>query len=104
MPIHELHDRLEASRSSDALTLLDVRTDAEWSNGHLPGAIHIFAGEIESRLDELDRQKKILVYCGSDFRADLVASLLKAEGFKDVHTLLGSIKAWINAGFNLEKS
>ncbi len=103
VPVHDLHHGLEASQSSDSLTILDVRSDTEWENGRIPGSTHIFAGEIESRMDELDRGKRILVYCGSDFRADLAASLLKANGFKQVETLLGSVKAWTSAGFELEK-
>lgn len=103
IPVHTLNGLLGSSRPSDSLTILDVRTDEEWASGHIPGAKHIFAAEIADRMEELDRQARILVYCGSDFRADLAASLLKRAGFKEVDTLLGSIKAWKQAGFELEK-
>lgn len=99
LPIHELNKKIKAG---EEFTLLDVRTDEEWKQGHLPGARHIFAAELPQRTDDLDKNRPVVVYCGSDFRADLAASLLKAEGFNDVQTLLGSVKAWMEAGFEME--
>ncbi|MFO7725201.1 MAG: MBL fold metallo-hydrolase [Oceanipulchritudo sp.] len=100
MPIHELKEKIA---DKEEITLLDVRTEEEWNQGHLPGARHIFAAELSSKASQLDKTASVIVYCGSDFRADLAASLLKADGFEDVHTVLGSVKAWAEAGFEMEK-
>ena len=100
VPIRELREMME---NDESFTLLDVRTPEEWEGGHLPGAIHIFAGELDEKGDDLDRDERLIVYCGSDFRADLAVSLLARKGFTDVHTLLGSVKAWKQAGFPMTK-
>ena len=97
--IADLRSSLDAG---DSLQLLDVRSEAEWRNGHLPGARHMFAAEIADSAPELNPRKPTVVYCGSDFRADLAASLLAAKGFDKVFTLLGSVKAWKSAGWGLE--
>jgi hydroxyacylglutathione hydrolase len=98
--VHELSAKIEKEKG---LTLLDVRTEEEWNQGRLPGAEHIFAAELPERTGELNKAEPVVVYCGSDFRADLAASILQAEGFENVSTLLGSVKAWVNAGFEMEK-
>lgn len=97
--VTDLNQKLQSD--NQGWQLLDVRSEGEWSNGHLPGAKHIFAAELQDRLDELDSNKPTLVYCGSDFRASLATSILAAHGFQDVSTLLGSIKAWKHAGLSL---
>ena len=91
--VHELED----DRSS--IQLLDVRKPEEWEGGHIPGAKHIFLGDLPGRLGELDRSRPHATYCASGYRASIAASLLKANGFEDVRNVPGSWKAWTAAGF-----
>ncbi len=86
-------------RDGHDLQLLDVRSDAEWQNGHLPQARHIFAADLREHLGELDPHKKTIVYCGSDYRANAAASVLRRNGFQKVDTLAGSFKSWTAAGY-----
>ncbi|MCB1427263.1 MAG: rhodanese-like domain-containing protein, partial [Notoacmeibacter sp.] len=88
---------LEDDRSS--IQLLDVRKPEEWEGGHIPGAKHIFLGDLPGRLGELDRSRPHATYCASGYRASIAASLLKANGFEDVRNVPGSWKAWTAAGF-----
>ncbi|HEX8077590.1 MAG TPA: rhodanese-like domain-containing protein, partial [Chthoniobacterales bacterium] len=97
MTIHEL----QASRNG--LQLLDVRGPAEWKNGRIPGATHIFLPQLTKRCSELDRERPVLIYCATGYRASLAASLLQREGFSDVRNLPGSFHAWKAAGFPVEK-
>ncbi len=99
MTVHEL----EQARSGQDLQVLDVRTPSEWQGGHVPGARYIFLPELESRLDLLDRNRPIAVYCDSGYRASLGASILKRNGFKDVRNVPGSWKAWTAAGLAVEQ-
>ncbi|SFP93214.1 MBL fold metallo-hydrolase [Tranquillimonas alkanivorans] len=93
VPVHELKDApAEVQR-------LDVRKQEEWDAGRIPGARHVFLGELPGRLDELDRQRTYATYCASGFRASAAASLLKAHGFEDVRNVPGSWKAWTAAGY-----
>lgn len=64
-------------------------------SGHIPGARHIFLGDLRDRLGELDRSRAYATYCASGFRA----SILAANGFKAVRNVPGSWKAWTKAGY-----
>jgi hydroxyacylglutathione hydrolase len=97
MTIHDLH----ASRNG--LQLVDIRGPAEWRNGRIPGAQHIFLPQLRSRTAELDRARPVLVYCATGYRASLAASVLEQEGFDDVRNLPGSFHAWKAAKFPVEK-
>ena len=60
--------------------MLDVRTAAEWSAGHLPGAVNIPLGELPSRVGELPRGRPLVVHCQAGGRAAIAASLLQRAG------------------------
>ena len=97
MTIHELQN------SRNGLQVLDVRGPAEWKNGRIPGAKHIFLPHLQKRVGELDRERPVLGYCATGYRASLAASLLQQEGFADVRNLPGSFHAWKAAKFPVEK-
>ena len=80
-------------RDTESFTLLDVRTDNEYEQGHLPDAQHIFLGELPDRLDEVGPARPITTFCGSGQRAIIAASLLKKHGFQQVEDSLGSMQA-----------
>jgi len=92
MTVHELR------KADGALQRLDVRKQEEWEAGHMPGARHVFLGELPGRLDELDASQPVATYCASGFRASIAASLLRRHGFGDVRNVPGSWKAWRAAG------
>ena len=81
MPVHDLK-----AAGSD-LQPLDVRKQDEWTSGYIPGAKHIFLGELRDRLDELDHDRPYAAYCASGFRASIAASILAANGFEDVRNV-----------------
>jgi rhodanese-related sulfurtransferase/rubrerythrin len=76
--------------------LLDVRQPEEYKAGHIPGAIFIPLGELDTRQEELERSKKIITYCRSGRRSMAAAIALCGLGFKDVHHLEGGILNWHN--------
>lgn len=75
-------------------TLLDVRSAAEHAAGSLPGAKRIGVGQVLTRLNELPRGGRLVVYCQSGGRAAAVASALRARGFANVVELSGGYNAW----------
>jgi rhodanese-related sulfurtransferase len=88
--------QFETLRKDDSDTVvLDVRTDAEFSSGHIPGAINldIMAGEFQNRIASLEPEKKYLVYCRSGSRSQQACSLLGAKGLKSFN-LSGGIISW----------
>jgi hydroxyacylglutathione hydrolase len=95
VPVQELN-RLLPPR---AFQLLDVRTPREWDEGHLPGARYLFLGDLPTRLRDLNPVEPVVVYCASGYRASLAASLLQANGFRQVRNVPGSYSAWTAARF-----
>lgn len=84
---------LQRRAQSDALTLLDVREDWEMSVASVPGVVHIPMAQVQSRLNELDRNKEIVVLCRSGRRSLEVAKFLQLNGFQAIN-LAGGILAW----------
>jgi rhodanese-related sulfurtransferase len=77
--------------------LLDVRTPAEFAEGHLPGALPIPVAELPGRLAELrqaSRGREIVVYCERGGRAQRAAQTLLDAGFEKVGHLEGDMRAW----------
>lgn len=74
--------------------ILDVRESAEYAFGHIEGAKSIPLGELESRLEELDREQEIYVICRTGNRSDLAAQLLAKNGFTKVYNVLPGMNEW----------
>ena len=81
--------------SDNNYRFLDVRTDGEYSDGHIPNSIHIPLQDIQSRISEIEKikDKKIIVYCRSGARSSMASKTLLKEGF-DVSNLSGGIMSW----------
>jgi rhodanese-related sulfurtransferase len=79
-----------------ALVVLDVRTPAEYAEGHVPGAINIPNGELAARVAELTDAKgrDIVVYCRSGVRAAQALDVLDKAGFKRLFHLQGDYNRW----------
>ncbi|RKQ34022.1 hypothetical protein D8M06_09385 [Oceanobacillus halophilus] len=84
------HDDLE---ERDGL-VLDVREEAEFAFGHMEGAKSIPMGELESRMDELDKNQEIFVICRTGKRSDMAAQLLAKNGFTKVYNVLPGMTEW----------
>ena len=72
---------------------MDVRDLEGWKSGRLPGAMHIPADEVSSRLDELPEEGQILVACERGDRSSKVAEELRRKDY-DAVVLEGGMKAW----------
>ena len=80
--------------SNGELHLLDVRSAPEHAGGAVPGSSQIHAGQVLRRLDEVPRGGRLVLYCQGGGRASVVAGLLRARGFANVHELDGSYDGW----------
>lgn len=90
-----LRERLSRDRS---LTMLDVRSDAEFADGHIEGAVHIMGGALNGRVDALRGRGPIAITCGTGYRSTVAASVLERAGFTDLVNLTGGMTAWTRAG------
>ena len=73
--------------------LLDVREDAEFEVARINGSTHIPMSVLIGRLDELNKEKRIIAMCHTGMRSMQVCMYLKNEGY-DMTNLLGGIDAW----------
>ena len=90
--------------SADQPVFLDVREQDEWDEGHVPDALHIARGNLESRIEAAvsDRDRAIVVYCSAGNRSAFAAKTLNELGYTDVVSLAGGFTDWKRNGFPVE--
>lgn len=86
--------------------LIDVREADEWSEEHVPGAVHLSRGMIEVEIEEKfpDLKQPIICHCGGGGRSALVADSLQKMGYKNVRSMTGGFAAWKEAGLPTARS
>jgi rhodanese-related sulfurtransferase len=77
--------------------LVDVREPDELLSGSLPGAVNIPMAQIPARIEELDRARRVVLFCRSGGRSGSVARYLAGNGFPDVVNLAGGMLAYAEA-------
>jgi sulfur-carrier protein adenylyltransferase/sulfurtransferase len=84
----------------DGAVWVDVREGDEWSEGHIPGAVHVPRGHLESRIEAAvpDRSAPVVLYCASGNRSAFAAKTLAELGYESVHSLAGGITDWKRNG------
>ena len=92
------HVELDAALRGKQVAVLDVRTVAEWSAGHVPGATNIPLGELQARMGELSGDRPLVVHCQAGGRAAIAATVLKAHGVTDLRLYAGGYTERIAAG------
>jgi hydroxyacylglutathione hydrolase len=95
LTVDELARRLG---EGDAPLLLDVRQATEYVDGHIPGALHLFAGDLQDRLATLPRDRPIVTICASGYRSSIASSVLLSNGFGDVSSVVGGVPNWQERG------
>ena len=86
--------QVKAAMASDEVQVVDIRNAGELEEGMLPGARHLPLAELARRSDELDPTRPVVVYCAGGWRSSVAASLLRAQGFRDVSDVMGGYGAW----------
>ncbi|MBK5213278.1 MAG: rhodanese-like domain-containing protein [Flavobacteriaceae bacterium] len=87
----------EQCENDDNAVILDVRTDAEFEEGFIPGALQIDicnGSEFLKKAKELDPEKSYFVYCRSGGRSGQACMLLNSVGIKNAYNLKGGIMEW----------
>ena len=102
-------EEVDAGRANELLTsdppaVVDVRERDEWEEGHLPGAVHIPRGYLESRIEAAvpDRSQPVIVYCAGGSRSAFAAKTLEELGYENVVSLAGGFTDWKRNGFPFE--
>src|SRR5215208_4348248 len=91
----------EAAARSDTPAFLDVRERDEWEEGHIPGAVWIPRGNLESRVEQSlpDREQPVIVYCAGGSRSAFATRTLQDLGYTSVVNLAGGFTDWKRNGF-----
>lgn len=76
------------------MTMLDTRTDKEYKQGHIPGAIHIELSEVGNKAKKLKKDKDLVVYCQNGNRSIWAIKRLMGMGFTSLYNLKGGYNAW----------
>jgi len=95
---------VELLASTQPPLTLDVRTPRERDQKHIKGSIGLPLSHLAERLQELPRDRPLLVHCAGGYRSSIAASILQSQGFQRVQELAGGIAAWEAAGLPLQKS
>lgn len=82
--------------------LLDVRTQEEWNEYHAPNATLIPLDQLPNRLNELPRDKEIVVVCRSGNRSQQGRDILLSAGFTQVTSMKGGLTEWRASGYPIE--
>ena len=102
MTVPELHDRW--ADGGDGMQLLDVREQAEWDAGHIPGSVFRPYHAIRALPEEVDPAGSVAVVCASGQRSAVGASLLQRFGVRDViHVVDGGVPRWQREGWPVER-
>lgn len=92
-------------KKPDKLVILDVRTPAEFRDGHIPNAknMDFFGGSFDMDISKLSKDDTILVYCKSGKRSAGAADVLSDAGFKTVLHMSDGMDVWKKEGMPVEK-
>ncbi|GLV47234.1 sulfurtransferase [Thermus sp. LT1-2-5] len=81
--------------------VVDVRTPAEFAQGHVPGAVNLPVEEVARWADTLPKDKPVYLYCRSGNRSRQAAEYLKKKGYTNLYNVEGGVLAIARAGYPL---
>lgn len=98
----EEFDKLRADKNT---VVLDVRTEKEFKDGHIPGAINLdYNGpDFQKKVTELDKSKTYLVHCAAGHRSAKACAIMDKAAFTNVVNFELGLRAWEKAGKPVEK-
>ncbi|KXG10019.1 Sulfurtransferase TusA [Anoxybacillus sp. P3H1B] len=88
------NEELLARLNEANTTVLDVREQAEYAFGHIPGALSLPLGELEQKMDQISKESHVYVICRTGNRSDLAAQKLMEYGFLHVWNVIPGMSQW----------
>jgi rhodanese-related sulfurtransferase len=106
-PASTLPEEISASKAHElyqaGASFIDVRTVSEWDRGHIAGSSLIPLDDLPDRLNEVPRDKDVVVVCTLGVRSKEGAAILRQAGLTRVTCLSGGLEAWAAAGYAVEQ-
>ena len=105
--VKELLDRRASNGSAAAApVILDVREQVEYEMGHIPGAVHVPRGHLETRIEGAvpDRSRRVIAYCATQNRSALAAlTMTQLLGYENVEVMTGGFTLWKDRGYDFDR-
>ena len=87
----------------ERVVYLDVREPNEWNLGHLPHAIHLPLGNLESKVEAIvARDQRVVIYCARGNRSALAALTMKQMGYENVSSMARGVQGWADINGDIE--
>jgi rhodanese-related sulfurtransferase len=103
LPVDLTVQQVNEIKNNPDVILIDVREQAEYDAGHIPNVKLIPLGQLPNRVNEIPKDKFVVMTCRSGNRSGRATRFLRDQGFDNVHNMEGGIVAWQNAGLPVEK-
>lgn len=84
----------EELATGDAPLILDIRTPQEWQTKHLQESVNVPLSQLQERIGEVPRTRRIAVHCAGGYRSSIAVSILNRYGITNLVELAGGIAAW----------
>lgn len=88
---------VKAKIEKGKVQVVDVRGASEYKEGHIETAKNVFVGTLPNNLDQIAKDKPVIVYCQTGNRSTIAYSILKANGFEQIENYTGGWPDWSNA-------
>jgi glyoxylase-like metal-dependent hydrolase (beta-lactamase superfamily II)/rhodanese-related sulfurtransferase len=102
LPQLSVHGLKRLLTQDDKHTVIDIRAEQEWDAGHIKEAQHIPIQQIIGNGLDLGKGEHISLICGSGYRSNIAGSLLKAQGYTRINSVIGGMNAW-KINYDVEK-
>jgi len=97
-------EKAKDATAAENVQFVVVRNPAEHASGHAAGTINLPLNTLSRELDHLNPELPTYVLCQGGYRSSLGTSILENAGFKEIYTVTGGTKAWMDAGLETEVS
>ncbi len=98
--VDEVKNRLD---NKDDIFILDVRSQGEYSEGHIKGATLIPMNQVKKNLDKIPKDKDVVVLCAVGGRSSAATKFLVKAGYTNVYNMPGGMVKWQKKGYPVEK-
>jgi sulfur-carrier protein adenylyltransferase/sulfurtransferase len=98
-------DPQEVHQNGNSAVIVDVREQHEFDESHLPGAVHVPRGHLESRIEGAapDKSQRVVLYCATGNRSALAADTMQGLlGYENVESMRGGITLWKDRGYDVQ--
>lgn len=103
LSIDELWREISRGSLHRNLSVVDIRSQAEWDEYHIEGAIHLPYPEVPRRLHDLDKPNEIVVVAATRYHSLTVISFLKQHGFDRLHEVPAGMSGWARSGLPIKR-